>query len=186
MISQTSFRNRLLPALLLAASYLPMLSASAPSRIYEEWVDEEVRWIITDSERTEFVKLSGDEQRDQFVEKFWARRDPTPATPRNEFKEEHYRRLAFSNVHFASHGVPGWKSDRGRIYTVYGPPSSIERHPCPASHEKPGRATCYPYEVWHYQARGNAGRDATVKFVDACNCGEYRREINPSEGEELP
>ena len=98
------------------------------SKTYRKWLDEDVRWIITDQERSAFMQLSNDEERDQFIEAFWQRRDPTPDTEENEFKEEHYRRIAYANEHFAA-GIPGWKTDRGRIYIVFGPPDEIDSHP---------------------------------------------------------
>src|SRR5678815_5869301 len=98
------------------------------SKTYKKWLDEDVRWIITDEEQKAFKLLSNDEERDQFIEAFWQRRDPTPDTIENEFKEEHYRRMAYANEHFAA-GIPGWKSDRGRIYVMYGPADEIESHP---------------------------------------------------------
>ena len=97
------------------------------SKTYKKWLDEDVRWIITDEERAAFKQLSNDDERDQFIEQFWLRRDPTPDTAENEYKEEHHRRIAYANEHFAS-GIPGWKTDRGRIYIVYGPPDEIESH----------------------------------------------------------
>ena len=90
------------------------------SKTYKKWLSEDVVWIITDEERAAFKQLSNDEERDQFIEAFWQRRDPTPDTVENEFKEEHYRRIAYANEHFAA-GIPGWKSDRGRMYIMYGP-----------------------------------------------------------------
>ena len=90
------------------------------SKTYKKWLDEDVRWIITDEEQKAFKLLSNDEERDQFIEAFWQRRDPTPDTIENEFKEEHYRRMAYANEHFAA-GIPGWKTDRGRMYIMYGP-----------------------------------------------------------------
>ena len=152
-------------------------------------MDEDVRWIITDQERAEFENLSSDKQRDEFIEAFWVRRDPIPGTAKNEFKAEHYRRIAFANVHFAGGGVLGWETDRGRIYIVYGPPYEIESHPCPATREKPRPevAGCsYPYQIWHYRRAQGVGQDVSVKFVDICRCGDYRREIDPSEKHELP
>src|SRR6185369_4571075 len=88
---------------------------------YKKWLDEDVRWIITDEERETFKRLSNDEERDNFIEQFWLRRDPTPDTVENEYKEEHYRRITYANEHFAA-GKPGWKTDRGRIYVMFGPP----------------------------------------------------------------
>ena len=96
------------------------------SKTYKKWLDEDVRWIITDEEQKAFKLLSNDEERDQFIEAFWQRRDPTPDTVENEFKEEHYRRMAYANEHFAA-GIPGWKTDRGRIYIMYGPAERLSR-----------------------------------------------------------
>ena len=82
---------------------------------YRKWLGEDVLYIITDEERTAFKRMSTDEEREQFIEQFWLRRDPTPDSQENEFKEEHYRRIAYTNERYAS-GIPGWKTDRGRIY----------------------------------------------------------------------
>ena len=98
------------------------------SRVYKKWLNEDVVWIITDQERAAFKQLSNDEERDNFIEAFWQRRDPTPDTEENEYKEEHYRRIAYANEHFAA-GIPGWKSDRGRIYIMYGPADEVDSHP---------------------------------------------------------
>jgi GWxTD domain-containing protein len=95
---------------------------------WQKWLNEDVVYLISDQEKAAFERLKTDEERQQFVEQFWARRDPTPDTPENEFKEEHYRRIAYANNHFASK-VPGWKTDRGRIYILYGPPDEIDSHP---------------------------------------------------------
>src|SRR5947209_7422833 len=122
------------------------------SKTYRKWLDEDVRWIITDEERSAFKQLSNDEERDQFIEAFWQRRDPTPDTVENEFKEEHYRRIAYANEHFAA-GIPGWKTDRGRIYIMYGPADEIESHPSGGTYERPmeeggGSTSTYPFEAW--------------------------------------
>ena len=173
----TPFRNRLLPALVLVFFCLSAGSANAElSRDYKKWVDEDVRWIITDQERADFLKLSNDKQRDDFVKAFWARRDPTPGTPQNGFKEEHYRRLAYANEHFAA-GVPGWKTDRGRVYIVYGPPDTVESHR--ADVNVAGDAV-YPNEVWHYRYIEGMGKDATWEFVDTCRCGDYHLTADPA------
>jgi GWxTD domain-containing protein len=95
---------------------------------YKKWVNEDVRWIITDQELKAFKSLSNDEERDNFIEQFWLRRNPNPDSPENEFREEHYRRIAYANEHFAA-GKPGWKTDRGHIYIAYGKPDSIDSHP---------------------------------------------------------
>ncbi len=72
-------------------------------------------YIISDEERKAFKNLSNDEEREAFIEQFWLRRNPNPDSPDNEFREEHYRRIAYANEHYAA-GKPGWKTDRGHIY----------------------------------------------------------------------
>src|SRR5678809_536155 len=124
------------------------------SKTYKKWLDEDVRWIITDEEQKAFKLLSNDEERDQFIEAFWQRRDPTPDTIENEFKEEHYRRMAYANEHFAA-GIPGWKTDRGRIYVMYGPADEIESHPSGGTYDRPmeeggGSTSTYPFEPVSY------------------------------------
>ncbi|MBV9572803.1 MAG: GWxTD domain-containing protein, partial [Acidobacteriales bacterium] len=125
------------------------------SSTYKKWLSEDVAWIITDEERAAFKQLSNDEERDQFIENFWQRRDPTPDTVENEFKEEHYRRIAYANEHFAA-GIPGWKTDRGRMYIMYGPPDEIDSHPSGGSYERPmeeggGETSTFPFEDWRYR-----------------------------------
>src|SRR5271167_1507135 len=86
---------------------------------YKKWLDEDVVYIISPEERHAFLHLATNEEREQFIEAFWQRRNPDPDSPENTFKEEHYRRIAYANEHFAS-GEPGWKTDRGRIYIIWG------------------------------------------------------------------
>jgi bla regulator protein blaR1 len=138
---------------------------AAPSP-YLNWLNEDVVYIITPRERTAFLKLKTDEERDHFIEQFWERRNPTPGAPENEFKKEHYRRIAYANRHFAS-GVPGWETDRGRIYIVYGPPDEIDAHPS-------GTGTEYPFEVWTYRHVEGIGDNVSVRFVDRSGTGDYR------------
>ena len=158
-------------------------------KTYRKWLDEDVRWIITDEERSAFMQLSNDEERDQFIEAFWQRRDPTPDTEENEFKEEHYRRIAYANEHFAA-GIPGWKSDRGRIYIVYGPADEIESHPSGGSYERPmdeggGETSTFPFEQWRYRYIEGIGQEVIVEFVDTCMCGDYHMTIDRSEKDAL-
>ncbi len=94
----------------------------------KNWVDNDVRWIIGDDEMAALKQLSNQDEFDNFVEQFWLRRDPTPDTPENEFREEHYRRIAYANEHFAA-GKKGSLTDRGQIYIKFGPPDEIEAHP---------------------------------------------------------
>jgi GWxTD domain-containing protein len=156
---------------------------------YKKWLDEDVRWIITDEERSAFRQLSNDEERDQFIEAFWQRRDPTPDTIENEFKEEHYRRIAYANEHFPA-GIPGWKTDRGRMYIMYGPADEIESHPSGGSYERPmeeggGSTSTYPFEDWRYRYIEGVGQEVIIEFVDTCMCGDYHMTMDRSEKDAL-
>ena len=159
------------------------------SKTYKKWLDEDVRWIITDEEQKAFKLLSNDEERDQFIEAFWQRRDPTPDTIENEFKEEHYRRMAYANEHFAA-GIPGWKSDRGRIYIMYGPADEIESHPSGGSYQRPmeeggGETSTFPFEDWRYRYLEGIGQEIIIEFVDTCMCGDYHMTMDRSEKDAL-
>ena len=159
------------------------------SRPYKKWLEEDVVWIITDEERAAFKQLSNDEERDNFIEAFWQRRDPTPDTEENEYKEEHYQRIAYANEHFAA-GVPGWKTDRGRIYIVYGKPDEIDSHPSGGTYERPmdeggGETSTYPFEDWRYRYIDGIGQEVIIEFVDTCMCGEYHMTLDRSEKDAL-
>lgn len=179
----TCFRNGLKLILVLAFLFLSLAptyaqkSARELQTPYEKWLAEDVRWIISDQERADFKKLLASQQRDEvmdaFVEAFWKRRNPTPGSPENGFKEEHYRRLAYANQHFAE-GSPGWKMDRGRFYIMYGPPDEVERH-LPSDKPKlgSGAKNDFPSEEWRWGYIQGIGHDVTLRFVDNCACGEY-------------
>ncbi len=156
---------------------------------WKKWLNEDVVYIITDEEKQAFKRLSTDEERQQFVEQFWARRDPTPDTEENEYKEEHYRRIAYANDHYAS-GIPGWKTDRGMIYIKYGPPDEIDSHPSGGSYERPyeeggGETSTYPFEDWRYRYLDGIGTNINIEFVDTTMSGEYHMTSNPSEKDAL-
>src|SRR5712692_7193738 len=156
---------------------------------YRKWLNEDVAYIITDEERQAWKRLATDEEREQFIEQFWLRRDPTPDTAENEFKEEHYRRIAYANERYAS-GIPGWKADRGRIYITFGPPDEIESHPSGGSYERPaeeggGTTSTYPFEKWRYRYIEGIGSDINIEFVDPTMTGEYRMTMDPSEKDAL-
>ena len=159
------------------------------SKTYRKWLDEDVHWIITDQERSAFMQLSNDEERDQFIEAFWQRRDPTPDTEENEYKEEHYRRIAYANEHFPA-GIPGWKTDRGHMYIVYGPADEIDSHPSGGSYERPmeeggGETSTYPFETWRYRYIEGIGQEVIIEFVDTCMCGDYHMTMDRSEKDAL-
>jgi GWxTD domain-containing protein len=159
------------------------------SKPYKKWLDEDVAYIITDEERAAFKQLSNDEERDNFIEAFWQRRDPTPDTEENEFKEEHYQRIAYANEHFAA-GVPGWRTDRGRIYIVFGKPDEIDSHPSGGSYQRPmeeggGETSTFPFEDWRYRYIEGIGQEVIIEFVDNCMCGEYHMTMDRSEKDAL-
>lgn len=155
------------------------------SNVFKKWINEDVAYIITDDEKRAWKKLQTDEEREQFIEGFWRRRDPDPDTELNEYLEEHFERVAYANQHFAS-GIPGWKSDRGRIYIMYGAPHEKETHPSGGSYERPsyhggGSTTTYPFEVWFYRYLPGIGSGIEIEFVDPTGTGEYRIARSPDD-----
>ncbi len=156
---------------------------------YKKWVNEDVRWIITDQELKAFKSLSNDEERDAFIEQFWQRRNPDPESPENTFRDEHYRRIAYSNEHFAA-GKPGWMTDRGHMYIAYGKPDSIDSHPSGGSYDRPmeeggGSTSTFPFETWHYRYIEGVGDNVDIEFVDTCMCGDYHMTLDRSEKDAL-
>jgi GWxTD domain-containing protein len=158
-------------------------------KAYKDWLEKDVVYIITDEERKAFKKLQTDEERERFIEEFWRRRDPDPDTDENEFKEEYYERVAYANEHFAS-GIPGWKSDRGRIWIMYGKPDERETHPMGGQYDRPsyeggGSTSTYPFETWFYRYLAGVGSGVEIEFVDPTGSGEYRIARNPDEKDAL-
>ncbi len=156
---------------------------------YKKWLNEDVAYIISDEERAAFKKLNNDEERETFIENFWLRRDPSPDTEENEFKEEHYRRIAYANEHFAS-GIPGWKTDRGRIYITFGPADEIEDHSSGGFYERPpeeggGETSTFPFQQWRYRYIEGIGNNIIIEFVDPTMSGEFRMTSDPSEKDAL-
>jgi len=156
---------------------------------YKRWLDEDVVYIITPEERRAFLHLQTNEEREQFIEAFWQRRNPDPDSPENTYKEEYYRRIAYANEHFAS-GIPGWKTDRGKIYIMWGPPDEIDSHPTGGTWDRPmdqggGETTTYPYEDWTYRYLEGIGENVELEFVDPTSTGEYHLTMDPSEKDAL-
>ncbi len=156
---------------------------------YKTWLNQDVVWIISDEETRAFKQLSNDEEREAFIEQFWLRRNPNPDSPENEYREEHYRRIAYANEHFAA-GKPGWKTDRGHIYISFGKPDSIDAHPSGGSYDRPmeeggGSTSTFPFEVWHYRYLEGVGDNIDLEFVDTCQCGDYHFTIDRSEKDAL-
>lgn len=159
------------------------------NRALRKWLDEDVAYVISNEERAAFKALKTDEEREQFIEQFWLRRDPTPDTVDNEFREDHFERIAYANERFAS-GIPGWKTDRGRIYIMYGKPDEIESHPSGGTYDRPieeggGTTSTFPFEIWRYRYVEGIGNEVLLEFVDPSMSGEYRMTIDPSEKDAL-
>ncbi len=155
----------------------------------KKWLNEDVKWIITDEEARAFKNLSNEEEREQFIEQFWLRRNPNPDSPENEFREQHYLRIAYANEHFAA-GVPGWRTDRGHIYIAYGKPDSIDSHPSGGQYQRTtqeggGSTSTFPFEIWNYRYLDGIGENVEIEFVDSCMCGEYHATIDRSEKDAL-
>jgi GWxTD domain-containing protein len=158
-------------------------------KAYKDWLDKDVAYIITDDERRAFKKLETDDERERFIEEFWRRRDPDPDTDENEYREEYYERIAYANEHYAS-GVPGWRTDRGRIYITWGKPDEVESHPSGGSYEREsyeggGSTTTYPFERWFYRYLPGVGSGVEIEFVDPTGSGEYRIARSPDEKDAL-
>jgi GWxTD domain-containing protein len=154
-------------------------------KAYKDWLEKDVTYVITDEEKRAFKKLQTDLEREKFIEEFWRRRDPDPDTEENEFKEEYYERIAYANEHFAS-GIPGWKTDRGRIWIMYGKPDERETHPMGGAYDRPsyhggGSTTTYPFEIWFYRYLPGVGSGIEIEFVDPSGSGEYRIARSPDE-----
>src|SRR6266436_1172209 len=156
---------------------------------YKQWLGEDVVYIISPEERTAFLQLSTSEEREQFIEQFWLRRSSNPDLPENDFKEEHYRRIAYANEHYAS-GIPGWKTDRGRTYIIWGPADEVDSHPTGGTYDRPmneggGSTSTYPWEMWRYRYLEGIGNNVEIEFVDPSGSGEYHMTMDPSEKDAL-
>jgi len=150
----------------------------------DDWIKGEVRYLITEEERAVYQKLTTPEERESFIEEFWRRRDPTPQTAENEFREEFYRRIAYANENFGA-GMPGWLTDRGRIYVLYGPPNRRDANPMGGRYQKPANQggdtiTTFPFEIWEYNYIPGIGQDITVEFVDRSGSGLYILDTDPN------
>ncbi len=154
-----------------------------------DWLRNIVPDIITEQERRAFLELGTEEEREQFKEIFWRDRNPDPDSPINPVREEHYRRLAYADEHFAS-GIPGRKTDRGHIYIIWGPPDEIESHPTGGTYERSpeqggGSSTAYAWELWRYRHLEGIGENIEIEFVDPSGTGEYHITRDPCEKDAL-
>ncbi|HEX8889021.1 MAG TPA: GWxTD domain-containing protein [Pyrinomonadaceae bacterium] len=200
MSTQKIFRRMALALFVLALAVPAVFGQDLPDRkgrnekpelkkAYKDWLEKDVPYIITDQERAAFKKLQTDEERENFIELFWRRRDPDPDTDENEYREEYYERIAYANEHYAS-GVPGWKTDRGRIYIMYGKPDELETHPSGGSYDRPsyeggGTTSTYPFETWFYRYLPGIGSGIEIEFVDPTGSGEYHIARSPDEKDAL-
>ncbi len=146
----------------------------ARADFFQRWLNEDVAYIISPAERDAFNRLQSNEEREKFIDQFWLRRDPTPGTVENEFKDEHYRRISYAGRFASRLGTPGWKTDRGRIYITFGPPDEIDSHPT-------GSAGKRPYEDWRYRFMEGIGNDISMEFVDEDSNGEFHMTRDPNE-----
>ncbi len=156
---------------------------------YRKWLNQDVVYIITPEEQEVFLALTTPEERDNFIEQFWLRRDSEPDTAENEFKLEHYRRIVYSNERFSA-GIPGWKTDRGRIYIKFGPPDRIESMPAGGHYHRErkeggGHTSVFPYERWEYRHIPGVGEDIELEFVDDGGGGLYQLTYDPQRKDEL-
>lgn len=144
------------PAVSLPAQGQQAASPDSLDPFLKKWLSEDIVYLISDAEKASYLGLKSDTERFEFIEQFWKQRDPSPGTPENEFRDEHYRRIAYANGRFPSTD-PGWRTDRGRIYILLGPPDQIELHPA-------GRDTTTPFEIWRYRAGSGPNRETGRTF----------------------
>ncbi len=154
--------------------------------LYRKWLTEDVAYIISNEERTAFAQLTSDTERESFIEQFWKKRDPTPGTEENEFRNEHYRRIAYANEHFSSQTAAGWQTDRGRTYIVYGPPDEIDDHSSGGAYQRTpeeggGTVESYPFQQWRYRWIEGMGTNVIVEFIDPMMSGEFRMTSDPND-----
>lgn len=157
--------------------------------VYRQWLNGPVSYIITSEERSAFLHLETNEERENFIENFWQRRNPDPESAENTYKEEYYRRIAYTNEHYSS-GIPGWKTDRGRIYIMWGKPDETDSHPAGGPYNRPfeeggGETSTYPFEDWRYRYLPGIGENVEIEFVDPSGSGEYHLSMDPSEKDAL-
>lgn len=157
--------------------------------VYRQWLNGPVSYIITSEERSAFLHLETNEERENFIENFWQRRNPDPESAENTYKEEYYRRIAYTNEHYSS-GIPGWKTDRGRIYIMWGKPDEVDSHPAGGPYNRPfeeggGETSTYPFEDWRYRYLPGIGENVQIEFVDPSGSGEYHLSMDPSEKDAL-
>lgn len=167
--------SRCLAAALFLLVFNSLLPSATKSKIilpavYSRWLNEEVNYIVTSAEKKEFVALATDAERDHFIENFWSIRNPNRNSRQNAYKDEHYKRLLYANEHFGRQSnTPGWNTDMGRSYILFGAPQSRGQYR--------GYGGLYPVELWFYS--NDTGSPAlppffTLMFFIPEDVGEYR------------
>ncbi|MCK4646721.1 MAG: GWxTD domain-containing protein [Candidatus Aminicenantes bacterium] len=154
-------------------STLPLFSQVKKSlkdlgETYRKWLEEEVVYIITPNEKEVFLQLETDREREIFLNAFWKQRDPTPGTPANEYKQEHYSRIKYANTWFGKESPgPGWRSDMGRIYIMLGLPQAIQKHE--------NLPEVFPLIIWFYGGMIEYGlpNAFNVVFFKKYGMGDY-------------
>ena len=154
----------IIPLLLLLTGYpeagatgVEKTTADMPQH-YKDWLKKDVVYIITPREKEAFLQFESDRERDIFIDAFWKQRDPTPGTPANEFKEEHYRRLDYADKYFGRGTTrPGRETDRGRIYIILGPPLDIGRYEV--------ESYVYPARIWSYEGKPEYGFPSLFNII---------------------
>lgn len=134
---------------------------------FKEWAGSSVKWIITYAEERAFIKLRSNEDKIQFIENFWRRRDPDPDTEENEFRLEYCKRIQEAEK-FQS-GVPGWKTDRGRVCVLFGKPSNVQKGRNDFEDLK-----SILFEKWTYDLIDGFAGDIQMTFIDPTESNEYR------------
>ncbi len=191
----------LIRGILLALLGLTMAAAAQQEEKedpFKKWLEEDVAYIISAEEKDVFRNLTTEDEKLVFIEQFWRSRDPDPRTEENEFRSEHFRRIAYANDKFAA-GKPGWKTDRGMIYIKFGPPHRRQTNPMggrvfrsqreliSSDRERPKDAmTALPYEVWEYRYIDGIGSEVTFEFVSKDGTAAYKLALSPEEKDALP
>jgi len=161
----------------------PARPVQARTQVLAAWIDQDVPDLASDEERSAFQKLKTDEEREQFIAGFWLRRDPTPGTADNEFRNEYRRRIAVANERFTTaSGIPGWRTDRGRVLVMRGEPDAIATGTNATLRREDGSVISMgPLELWRYRSIEGIGNDVELPFVDKARDGNYRLELDPKE-----
>ncbi|GIR88990.1 MAG: hypothetical protein CM15mP87_04820 [Candidatus Neomarinimicrobiota bacterium] len=121
---------------------------------------KQMKYILSNDEKKE-LKNNNKQDKEQLFYQIWKKRDPTPETEQNELMEEYYQRVEYVNEHFSG-WQPGWETDRGMIYILFGPPDEIQR-------TNPSARNSTIYQIWNY-----VKVNKQFVFRDQNGFGDYR------------